>query len=41
VFISLLSAAFIHLAWLALGLAIVWPASVLAAAWVVVLMRWG
>ena len=42
-FISLLSAAFIHLIWLAsLGLeGPLWPASLLAVTWAGVLMRWG
>ena len=40
-FICLLSVAFIHLAWLAAGIAVVWPASVISVLWFAVLMRWG
>ena len=40
-FIWLLSAAFIHLAWLAVGFAIVWPATVISMLWLAALMRWG
>ncbi len=40
-FISLLSAAFIHLLWLAAGWAPVVVASALSLLWAAVLMRWG
>ena len=40
-FISLLSAAFIHLAWLAAVGNLVAVASALSLAWGIVLMRWG
>ena len=40
-FISLLSAAFIHLAWLGLVGSQLWLASLLAVIWAVVLLRWG
>ncbi|NKB99806.1 MAG: hypothetical protein GKR90_15100 [Pseudomonadales bacterium] len=40
-FISLLSAAFIHLLWLGLIGQYIWLASLLAAAWAWILMRWG
>ena len=40
-FISLLSAAFIHLIWLAIGPGSVVIASILSLIWAVALMRWG
>ena len=40
-FISLLSAAFIHLAWLGLASGPLWIASILSFAWALILMRWG
>ena len=40
-FISLLSAAFIHLVWLATGPGPVEVASVLSIIWAIALMRWG
>ena len=40
-FISLLSAAFIHLAWLALFASLLPVASVVSLLWAVALMRWG
>ena len=40
-FISLLSAAFIHLGWLALASGPLWIASMLSLAWALILMRWG
>jgi predicted small integral membrane protein len=40
-FISLLSAAFIHLAWLGLADGPLWPASIISLAWALGLMRWG
>ena len=40
-FISLLSAAFIHLTWLGLVGSFLWIASVLALIWAAVLLRWG
>jgi predicted small integral membrane protein len=40
-FISLLSAAFIHLAWLGTVTGFLPVASVLSLAWAVLLMRWG
>ncbi|MEM7097990.1 MAG: DUF2160 domain-containing protein [Pseudomonadota bacterium] len=40
-FISLLSAAFIHLAWLGLIGVWLWVASILAILWGIVLLRWG
>ena len=40
-FISLLSAAFIHLAWLGFVGVGLWMASVLAIIWGIVLLRWG
>ena len=40
-FISLLSAAFIHLAWLGLLGSLLWVASIAAVVWALVLMRWG
>jgi predicted small integral membrane protein len=40
-FISLLSAAFIHLFWLGVVGEYVWFASLLAVAWAWILMRWG
>ncbi len=41
VFISLLSAAFIHLVWLAVVGSLLPVASVMSAAWTFTLMRWG
>ncbi|XOV83050.1 MAG: DUF2160 domain-containing protein [bacterium] len=40
-FISLLSAAFIHLLWLGVVGDLLWMASMLAFIWAVLLMRWG
>jgi predicted small integral membrane protein len=40
-FISLLSAAFIHLLWLGTLGGALWGASLLAVLWAVLLMRWG
>ncbi len=40
-FISLLSAAFIHLLWLGLLGEGLWVASILAVIWMLLLMRWG
>ena len=40
-FISLLSAAFIHLGWIGMVGAHVYVASVLALAWLLIVMRWG
>lgn len=40
-FISLLSAAFIHLLWLGVIGTGLWAASLLAVLWAVLLMRWG
>lgn len=40
-FISLLAAAFIHLAWLALTTGAIWPASLIALVTAIGLMRWG
>lgn len=40
-FIALLSAAFLHLAWLGLITQSLWIASLLAVIWGVVVMRWG
>jgi predicted small integral membrane protein len=40
-FISLLSAAFIHLLWLGMIGGVLWVASLLAVLWAVLLMRWG
>lgn len=40
-FLGLLSSAFVHLAWLGLLTMPVWGASLLAALWFVVLLRWG
>lgn len=40
-FISLLSAAFIHLVWVAIGPGPVAVASVLSVIWAIALMRWG
>ena len=40
-FISLLTAAFIHLLWLGLFTGVLWGASVLAVVVAVLLMRWG
>ncbi len=40
-FIGLLSAAFIHLAWLALTDLSLWGALAVSACWLLVLLRWG
>ena len=40
-FISLLSAAFIHMAWLAVGTDSITPASVASLLWAAAVMRWG
>ena len=40
-FISLLSAGFIHLAWLGLIGSFLWVASILAIIWAFALLRWG
>ena len=40
-FISLLGSAYIHLAWLALTTVTLWIAFLIAAIWMIVLMRWG
>lgn len=40
-FVGLLGAAYIHLAWLAVVEAPLWGASIVALLWVAVLLRWG
>ena len=40
-FIGLLGSAYIHLAWLALTTVTLWIAFLIAAIWMIVLMRWG
>ena len=40
-FIGLLGAAYVHLAWLGLTDQPLWYGSILALAWLVVVMRWG
>ena len=40
-FISLLGAAYIHLGWLAFTDIALWVGSVIALAWLIIVMRWG